>query len=68
MERMANLTVQARGVRILALASIFGLVACGGGTTDTGEGGAGVAGKLGTGGSGGFLRSGRALQDFNGLL
>jgi len=58
MERMANLTVQARGVRILALASIFGLVACGGGGTDTGEGGAGAAGKPGTGGAGGKGGSG----------
>ncbi len=53
MERMANLTVQARGVRILALASIFTMMACGGGGGGTGEGGAGVAGKLGTGGAGG---------------
>jgi hypothetical protein len=53
MERMANLTFQARGVRLLALASIFTIVACGGGGGGTGEGGSGVAGKLGSGGSGG---------------
>jgi hypothetical protein len=54
MERMANLTFHARGVRVLALASIFVMVACGGGGGGgTGEGGTGVAGKLGTGGSGG---------------
>jgi len=50
MEGMANLTVQARGVRFLALASIFAMMACGGG----GEGGTGgEAGKLSTGGAGG---------------
>ena len=53
MEGMANLTFSARGVRALALASIFALMACGGGGGGTGEGGAGVAGKLGTGGAGG---------------
>ena len=54
MERMTNLTLQARGVQALALASIFAMMACGGGGGGgTGEGGAGVAGKLGTGGKGG---------------
>ena len=52
MERMANLTFQSRGVRILALASIFAITACGGGGGG-GEGGTGEAGKLGTGGAGG---------------
>src|SRR6185437_12828353 len=52
MDRMANLLVDSRAVRILALASIFGLVACGGPSGGTGEGGSGgAAGKQGTGGS-----------------
>ena len=51
MDRMANLPAQRRGVRILAVASIFALMGCGGGGGGgTGEGGSGVAGKLGTGG------------------
>jgi len=54
MGRMAKLTFQERGVRVLALASIFVMMACGGGGGGgTGEGGSGLAGKLGTGGSGG---------------
>jgi hypothetical protein len=64
MEGMASLTFQARGVRLLALGSMFALMSCGGGGGggDTGEGGAGVAGKLGTGGvaggSGGVISTG----------
>ena len=50
----ANVFVDSRSVRILALASMFGLAACGGSSGGTGEGGAGgEAGKLSTGGAGG---------------
>ncbi len=54
MEGMANLNFRARGVRFLALASIFTMMACGGGGSGTGEGGSsGEAGKLAAGGKGG---------------